>query len=59
LMLNCTKAAQPPPGSQAVAGVPGAPGAGPPGPPKVGSNGITTVTATPVGPQPGMNVPGM
>ncbi|HME47539.1 hypothetical protein [Mycobacterium sp.] len=51
LMLNCTKAAQPPPGSQQVPGKPG--------PPTVGGNGITTVTATPVGPQPGMNVPGM
>lgn len=70
LMLNCTKAAQPPPGSQSAPGVPG--------PPHVGSNGITTVTPTPVGgpagapqagvttvtptpvgPQPGMNVPGM
>ncbi len=26
--------------------------------PSVGGNGITTVTATPVGPQPGMSVPG-
>jgi hypothetical protein len=51
LMLNCTKAAQPPPGSQSAPGVPG--------PPKVGGNGITTVTPTPVGPQPGMTVPGM
>ncbi len=51
LMLNCTKAAQPPPGSQSAPGQPG--------PPKVGGNGITTVTPTPVGPQPGMNVPGM
>jgi hypothetical protein len=28
------------------------------GGPTVGSNGITTVTPTPVGPQPGMSVPG-
>jgi hypothetical protein len=51
LTANCTKAAQPPPGSQSAPGQPG--------PPSVGSNGITTVTPTPVGPQPGMNVPGM
>ena len=54
LMLNCTKAAQPAPGSQSVPGAPGKPG-----PPTVGGNGITTVTPTPVGPQPGMNIPGM
>jgi hypothetical protein len=51
LLLNCTKAAQPPPGSNVAPGQPG--------PPKVGGNGVTTVTPTPVGPQPGMNVPGM
>ena len=56
LMLNCTKAAQPAPGENAVAGAP-APGQ-PPGAPHVGSNGVTTVTPTPVGPQPGMNIPG-
>ncbi|MCW2649619.1 MAG: hypothetical protein JWR32_595 [Mycobacterium sp.] len=50
LMLNCTKAAQPAPGSNVAPGQPG--------PPKVGSNGVTTVTPTPVGPQPGMNIPG-
>jgi hypothetical protein len=51
LMLNCTNAAQPAPDQQPA----GAPG-GPPGPPHVGSNGVTTVTPTPVGPQPGMPV---
>jgi hypothetical protein len=56
LMLNCTKAAQPAPGANAPAGAP-VPGAAP-GPPHVGSNGVTTVTPTPVGPQPGMSVPG-
>lgn len=50
LMLNCTKAAQPPAGSNVPSGAPG--------PPKVGGNGVTTVQATPVGPQPGMNIPG-
>jgi hypothetical protein len=54
LMLNCTKAAQPAPGENQVAGAPGAA----PGPPHVGNNGVTTVTPTPVGPQPGMDVPG-
>jgi hypothetical protein len=52
LMLNCTKAAQPDPGENTPIGqaIPGqAPGA-----PHVGSNGVTTVTPTPVGPQPGM-----
>jgi hypothetical protein len=29
-----------------------------PGGPTVGSNGVTTVTPTPVGPQPGMPIPG-
>jgi hypothetical protein len=56
LMLNCTKAAQPAPGQNQVAGAP-APGQ-PPGAPHVGSNGVTTVTPTPVGPQPGMDIPG-
>ncbi len=37
LMLNCTLAAQPEPE---------------PGAPKIGSNGVTTVTATPVAPRP-------
>ncbi len=50
LMLNCTKAAQPAPGANNVPGTPG--------PPHVGSNGVTTVTPTPVGPQPGMTPPG-
>lgn len=45
LMLNCTKAAAAEAGSDAPAGSPG--------PPSLGGNGITTVTATPVGPQPG------
>ena len=40
LMLNCTKAAQP------------APSAADPNAPVVGSNGITTVKATPVAPPP-------
>jgi hypothetical protein len=56
LMLNCTAAAQPAPGANSPVGT-GMPG-GPPGPPHVGSNGVTTVTPTPVGPQPGMSVPG-
>jgi len=56
LMLNCTKAAQPAAGANAPAGAP-APGAAP-GAPHVGSNGVTTVTPTPVGPQPGMTIPG-
>jgi hypothetical protein len=53
LMLDCTQAAK----DQLAASGSGAAG-GPPGPPTVGSNGVTTVTPTPVGPQPGMNVPG-
>jgi len=46
LSLDCTEEAK-----QSLAGsaVPGAP--------TVGSNGVTTVTPTPVGPQPGMPVP--
>lgn len=54
LMLNCTKAAQAAVAGNDVAGA--TPGA--PGPPHVGNNGVTTVTATPVGPQPGMTPPG-
>jgi hypothetical protein len=60
LMLNCTTKAV----ENASAGAPasgggtaGAPGA--PQGPHVGSNGVTTVQATPVGPQPGMSIPGM
>ena len=52
LNLDCTeKAAQEmaEQGSSAPAGVPGGR--------QVGSNGVTTVQATPVGPQPGMSVP--
>ena len=56
LMLDCTEEAQPEPGSNAPAGAP-VPGQ-PPGPPRVGDNGVTTVTPTPVGPQPGMPIPG-
>jgi hypothetical protein len=52
LELNCTKAAQP--AASAAAGA----GPGVPGPPHVGANGVTTVTPTPVGPQPGMTPPG-
>ena len=49
-MLDCTeKAADDAAGSQ-----PAGAGDGP----TVGGNGITTVTATPVGPQPGMSIPG-
>jgi hypothetical protein len=56
LMLNCTKAAQPPPDQQPAGApgvVPGAPNLTP-GPPHVGANGVTTVTPTPVAgpPQP-------
>ena len=50
LMLDCTQAAKDQLAAQGVGG--------PPGAPTVGSNGVTTVTPTPVGPQPGMNVPG-
>ena len=45
LMLNCTKAAAAAAGDSAPAGSPG--------PANLGGNGITTVTATPVGPQGG------
>jgi hypothetical protein len=56
MMLDCTKAAQPEPGANIPVGqaIPGQT----PGAPHVGSNGVTTVTPTPVGPQPGMSVPG-
>jgi hypothetical protein len=49
LMLNCTKAAAEAAGNTAPAGSPG--------PASLGGNGITTVTATPVGPQPGGSDP--
>lgn len=57
LMLNCTTKAV----ENAQAGAPAAGGGAPGAPqgPHVGSNGVTTVQATPVGPQPGMSVPGM
>ncbi len=45
-MLDCTQEAAE---VAAEAAVPGAP--------RVGSNGVTTVTPTPVGPQPGMPIP--
>lgn len=57
LQLDCTKkayddaqASTPSSGGGAAGGVPGGP--------TVGSNGVTTVTPTPVGPQPGMSIPG-
>lgn len=53
LMLNCTDAAAADATDSLPAGT-GQPGAAP----NVGANGVTTVQATPVGPQPGMNVPG-
>lgn len=57
LELNCTeKAVQ---DAQAVSTPAGGGGARPGAAPNVGSNGVTTVQATPVGPQPGMNIPGM
>ena len=46
LMLDCTKEA-----------AELAEEAAPDGDPRVGSNGVTTVIATPVGPQPGMPIP--
>ncbi len=60
LMLNCTTKAV----ENASAGAPasgggGAAAGGAPQGPHVGSNGVTTVQATPVGPQPGMSIPGM
>lgn len=57
LELNCTQKAY----EDAQAATPsrgGAPTGGVPGGPTVGSNGVTTVTPTPVGPQPGMSIPG-
>jgi hypothetical protein len=55
LMLDCSaKAAKDAAGDLPAGAGPG----GPPGPPNVGSNGVTTVTPTPVGPQPGMSIPG-
>ncbi|MEZ0050113.1 hypothetical protein ABIA30_001103 [Mycobacterium sp. MAA66] len=57
LMLNCTtKAVQDATPDTTPAGGGGAQVGGGP---KVGSNGVTTVQATPVGPQPGMSIPGM
>ena len=57
LMLNCTtKAVQDATPDTTPSGGGGAHVGGPP---KVGSNGVTTVQATPVGPQPGMSIPGM
>lgn len=53
LNLDCTEAAVLGAQSNAPAG-----GGGGTGGPNVGGNGVTTVTATPVGPQPGMPVPG-
>ena len=50
LMLNCTQKAA----DDATASQPAGAGGGP----RVGGNGVTTVTPTPVGPQPGMSVPG-
>ena len=57
LMLNCTtKAVQDATPDTTPSGGGGAHVGGGP---KVGSNGVTTVQATPVGPQPGMSIPGM
>lgn len=57
LMLNCTtKAVQDATPDTTPSGGGGAHVGGGP---HVGSNGVTTVQATPVGPQPGMSVPGM
>jgi hypothetical protein len=50
LSLDCSQKAV----LDATASMPAGGGGGP----NVGSNGITTVTPTPVGPQPGMSVPG-
>ena len=49
LMLDCTAEAAEAAEAAREATVPGAP--------TVGSNGVTTVTPTPVGPQPGMPIP--
>ncbi len=53
LHVDCTEAAVLGAQSNAPAG-----GGGGPSGPTAGGNGVTTVTATPVGPQPGMPVPG-
>jgi len=53
LNLDCTKEAAAEMAEQGASG-PGGGGGGP----TVGSNGVTTVTPTPVGPQPGMTPPG-
>jgi hypothetical protein len=47
LMLDCSEEAEQEMAENAV-----------PGDPRVGDNGVTTVQATPVGPQPGMPIPG-
>jgi hypothetical protein len=52
LTLDCTEKAA----KDAAGNAPAGTGGG--GAPNVGGNGVTTVTPTPVGPQPGMNVPG-
>jgi hypothetical protein len=52
LNLDCTKAA-----AEQMA-EDGSTSSGVPGGRQVGSNGVTTVQATPVGPQPGMPIPG-
>lgn len=54
LNLDCTKAAAEQMAEQGSTGSSG----GVPGGRQVGSNGVTTVQATPVGPQPGMAIPG-
>ncbi len=53
LNLDCTQEAADEMAQQGSTGSPGAV----PGGRSVGSNGVTTVQATPVGPQPGMDVP--
>jgi hypothetical protein len=52
LFVDCTKTAV----LNATDNTPAGAGGG--GGPRVGSNGVTTVQATPVGPQPGMPMPG-
>ena len=52
LMLDCTAKA-----AEAAEAAEAAQEAAVPGAPTVGSNGVTTVTPTPVGPQPGMAIP--
>jgi hypothetical protein len=54
LNLDCTKEAAQQMADQGSSGG----GGGVPGGPTVGANGVTTVTPTPVGPQPGMMPPG-